>query len=107
MTGCKKQARVGFVNGTYSAEPKELDQIVRNVAATTEDGRVRLRFQPTIYSEGQYKPWTDVTWILQCETADEAIAVKDTLRECFAALIRVGEKGPEGLAEVGRLLATI
>lgn len=92
---------------TYSADPKELDAFVQVAATESKDGSVRIRVQPSIYRDGQYKPWPEVTWILRCETAEEAIAVKDVLRECFAALLRKGTDGLEGLEEVRGVLQAI
>ena len=78
----------------YSAEPKELNQFVLDIAAEHKTGEVRIRLQPTIYRDGQYKPWPGITWMLSAESAEEAIQVKEMLRACFAAVGRLDGPTP-------------
>lgn len=79
----------------YSAETD--DTLVEEVAASAPNGEVTLRLQPTIRRQGNYVGWAGVSWTLTCEGAAEAIALRDALREFFAA---VGRRDPATVRKV-------
>lgn len=88
---------------TYAADTEQLDQFVKDVEAEilaererelqgTPSGRgeIRLRVQPTVRRGGNYVAWPGVSWLVSCQSADEAIAVREALRACFEAMAARG-----------------
>ena len=57
-------------------------------AAADDTGRVRIRVQPYLYREKQYVPWEGARWLLQCESAEEAIELRETLKVLFELMRR-------------------
>ena len=57
-------------------------------AAADDTGRVRIRVQPYLYRERQYVPWEGARWLLQCENAEEAIELRETLKLLFELVKR-------------------
>jgi hypothetical protein len=90
------------VNYSAAINP-DLDQPVYEAQAERPGKPIRIRLQPTIYrirdTGGQQQAWTGVSWILECRTAEEAVALKEALRVFFDA---VAASGP---AAVGGWLA--
>jgi len=68
-------------------------------AAKERSGKpIRLRIQPMVLREvkgkgAQYHAWKDVRWTIECDSPEEAYAVRDALLVFFPALSRVGVKG--------------
>lgn len=73
---------------TYSADA---DAVVARVNELAQDGKVRLRVQPTIRSRsGNYHAWTGVSWLIDCGTVDEALVLRDALQGFFRAVNHAG-----------------
>lgn len=67
-------------------------------AARERDGKpIKLRIQPMVLRTNkgkgsQYHAWKDVRWTVECDSPEEAYAVRDALLVFFPALGRVGAK---------------
>lgn len=87
----------------YSAASRdELDRPAYEAQAERPDKPVRLRIQPTLLrTEGQHQAWPGVSWTVECQDAEETIAVREALRAFFEAL---GVQGPVVLATELQLL---
>jgi hypothetical protein len=92
---------------TYSAAVNlSLDQPVHDAQAERPGKPIRIRLQPTIFrlreggaSAGQQQAWAGVSWIIECQSAAEAIELREALRRFFDAVGRIGP------AAVGESLA--
>lgn len=80
----------------YAADVEQIDRMIQEIAAERPEGDVRLRLQPTILRGGDYRAWQGVSWTLTCQDAEEAIAVRDALKEFFQAVARTGAGVVEG-----------
>lgn len=77
---------------SYSADIAHIDDAVRQAAAESEGGTVRIRLQPSLYRKGvgQHRDWAGVSWTIDCRDVHEAIALREGLRVFFEALGRAG-----------------
>lgn len=82
---------------SYAADTEQIDAAIREMAAEQVDGIVRLRVQPTVRRSGNYVSWPGVSWLVTCQDADEAIAVREALRAFFVA---VGQRGPAAVTQL-------
>jgi len=77
---------------TYSADAVDLDRPAYEAQAERPDRAIRLRLQPTLLrvkagqTLGNHRSWSGVSWTLECQTAEEAIAVRLALEAFFGAL---------------------
>jgi hypothetical protein len=91
-----------MVNVAYSADVDHLDEAPREAEAERPNEPIRIRVQPGIFRKaggaaGQYKSWLDVSWIMECKDAEEAIALREAMRVFFE---QVGTRGPEAVRAV-------
>lgn len=85
--------------------PEALDRIVHEAYAERPDKPVRIRLQPVVYrldargghAKAMYRSWPDVHWLVECDTAAEAVALRETLKLFFEVL---GTAGCEGVRQV-------
>lgn len=81
---------------SYSADVPDLDRPAVEAKAERPDRPIRLRVQPTLLrvkagaTLGNHRSWPGVSWTLECQTAEEAIAVRRALQAFFAALAQHG-----------------
>jgi hypothetical protein len=82
---------------TYSADIGDLDQAVQDAQAERPGKPIKIRLQPTIFrlrgaeaTGGDHQAWKGVSWTLECQTAQEAIGLRETLRAFFTAVGAVG-----------------
>lgn len=81
---------------SYSVSQRDLDQLVRDAAAERPGQPVRIRLQPTVYrqaadaSRGQQAAWAGVSWNVECETPEEAIALRRALEAFFVGVATCG-----------------
>ena len=85
-----------MVNVAYSADVDHIDEAPFEAQAERPEEPIRIRVQPGIFRKaagaaGQYKSWLDVSWIMECQNAEEAIALREAMRAFFEA---VGDRGP-------------
>jgi hypothetical protein len=81
------------VQTTYSATAHELDQPIRDADAERKAGEsIRIRLQPTILQRvsGQHRMWPRVSWIVDCDSVEEVVALREGLKAFFEASSRVG-----------------
>jgi hypothetical protein len=88
---------------TYSAAINpSLDQPVHDAQTERPGKPIRIRLQPTIFRlrdgglGGQQQAWAGVSWIVECQSAAEAIELKEALKRFFDA---VGAFGPAAVGE--------
>lgn len=87
--------------------PKDMDQPPYEAAAERPGKPIRVRLQPTLFRKregrtgGEQQAWPGVSWLFDCQTPEEAIALRDALRLFF---VTAAELGP---AEVSRRLEEI
>jgi hypothetical protein len=80
----------------YSADAQDLDRVVWEAQAERPDRPIRVRLQPTLLrvkagqTLGNHRSWPGVSWMLECQTAEEAIAVRLAMEVFFGALARLG-----------------
>ena len=82
----------------YSADVSTIDQPPHEAKAERPDKPIRIRIPLLLFrlreggtpGTGAYRTWNDVSWILECETVDEALRVRDTLQLFFATVGRDG-----------------
>jgi hypothetical protein len=80
----------------YSADVSTIDEPPSIAKAERPDKPIRIRIPLLLWrlreggpsGAGQYRTWNDVSWILECETVEEALRVRDTLQLFFAAVRR-------------------
>ena len=79
-----------------STDVVDLDRPAREAASERPDRPIRLRVQPTLLrvnpgeQSGNHRSWSGVSWTLECENAEEAIAVRKALQAFFGALAKHG-----------------
>lgn len=74
----------------YSADTPDIDRPAHDAAAERGEKSVRLRLQPNLLRGRNYIVWPGVSWVVECKDADDAIAVREALREFFALLKQCG-----------------
>lgn len=80
----------------YAGEPlADPDLIIREVVKERGGQPIRLRLPLTVLRDSthkgaQYMAWRDQVWAVDCDTAAEALALRDALRAFFATLNRIG-----------------
>lgn len=78
----------------YSRDLVDPDQALHDAADERPGKPIRLRIHPTILRKaphgGQYQPWKGVSWMLDCESPEEAIAFREALRLFFTTLNQQG-----------------
>lgn len=94
----------------YSAEVVDLDQPAREAQAERPGKPVIFRVQPTLYrmvsgAAGQNRVWRGVSWSVECQDAEEAIAVRDALRSFFETLSQEGAAAAQ--AKLDTTLTTV
>jgi hypothetical protein len=79
----------------YGRDLQDDEQPIRDALQARPGKPLKIRLQPAVFwpgvGRGQYKVWRDVIWTVECDTAEEAFALRDALRAFFQA---VGVKGP-------------
>jgi hypothetical protein len=94
------------MNVNYSADVSTIDQPPHDAKAERPDKTIRIRVPLLLFrlrpgstpGTGSYRSWNDVSWILECESVDEALRTRDTLQVFFAAV------GAHGIEAVHQLL---
>jgi hypothetical protein len=86
---------------TYSADVDHIDDQAYEAEAERPGEPIRIRIQPSIFrkaagAQGQHRAWLDVSWMLECKDAKEAIALREAMRIFFE---QVGEKGAEAVRQ--------
>lgn len=75
------------MNTSYSADVEKIDEQIHQAAQerTATGETIRIRIQPSIYRRalGQHRMWQGVSWTLDCDTVEEAIALREGLRLFF------------------------
>lgn len=70
------------------------DQPIREALAERPGKAVKIRVQPMLLRQangrGQYQAWKQVRWTLDCDTAAEALSIREALKAFFAAMQRCG-----------------
>lgn len=83
----------------YSADVSTIDQPPHEAMAERPGKPIRIRIPLLLFrlrdggsspGNGAYRTWNDVSWILECETVDEALRVRDTLQLFFAHMQKHG-----------------
>ena len=79
----------------YSADVSSLDQPPLEAAQERPGKPIRLRVPLLVFrlhpppsrpGTGAYRTWNNVSWILECESVNEALAVRDTLQQVFSMI---------------------
>lgn len=76
----------------YSADVSTIDQPPYDAKAERPDKPIRIRIPLLLFrlragatpGNGSYRTWNDVSWILECQSVEEALRVRDTLQLFFA-----------------------
>jgi hypothetical protein len=72
------------------------DQPVLDALAERPGKPLKIRVQPMLLrmtsGRGQYQSWKQVRWTLDCDTAEEAFAIRDALRSFFETMSRCGPR---------------
>lgn len=97
------------MQSSFSADTLDLDQTVRDAAEERPGKTIRIRVQPSVLRthpsgrghDQQHQPWKHVRWILECETVEEAIALRQAMQDFFALV------ADHGAATVRTHLATL
>ena len=85
----------------YSADVSTIDDPPHEAKAERPGKTIRIRVPLLIFrlresdgssSSGIYRTWNDVSWILECETAKEALQLRDTLQLFFTVVGKYGIK---------------
>lgn len=74
------------VDINYSMDASERDDFVREIAEGRDE--VRMRLQPNFLVDGNYRAWSGVSWVVKLQNADEAIALRESMKAFFAAVGR-------------------
>ncbi len=64
---------------SYSKDVDKLDEPIIEAAAEQKAGEtIRIRVQPSIFRRklGQHRMWPGVSWTLDCQNVDEAVALR-------------------------------
>lgn len=93
----------------YSADTSELDQPAIEAASERPGKSIRVRIPLLLFrlrdgetpSAGVYRSWNNVSWIIECTDADEALALRDGLAAFFDRIKH------EGIAAVRDRLTTM
>lgn len=86
---------------TYSADAIDRDRPAYEAQAERPDRPLRLRVQPTLLRQkpgqtvGLHRSWSGVSWAVECQTAEEAISIRQALQAFFAALAAFGPAAVE------------
>lgn len=72
---------------TYTRD--EVDTILEQ-GMNEKTGTLKLRLQPSILVDGQYLSWSGVSWIVECDSPEEAMALRELLKRVFAVWSRQG-----------------
>jgi hypothetical protein len=88
-----------FVQDKPKPEPYREDTPIREALAERPGKPVKIRIQPAIWrlvgdTRGQYRAWREVSWMIECENAEEALALRDVMRAFF---LKLGEEGPHAI----------
>lgn len=84
---------------SFSADAGDPDQALREAFDERPGRGLRIRLQPSILRAsqgraGQHIPWKHVRWSVDCESVEEASALREALRLFF---VLVAERGPEAM----------
>ena len=79
---------------SYSRDVEGIDQPVYDAAAERPGKPIRVRIQPSLYrvkpGGGEQTSWAKVSWLVECESAEEVIALREAMREFFDTVTAVG-----------------
>lgn len=75
---------------SYSADVEQIDQMVRDIAASREEGDVAIRLQPTLLYSGNYVAWQGVSWRVTAANPEEAFALRDAIQALLQGCARHG-----------------
>lgn len=80
----------------FTRDLDDPDQPIFDALSERPGKPLRLRVQPAIWRarpgrEPQYNSWRQTIWTLECDSADEALAVRDAMRTFFTTM---GQCGP-------------
>jgi hypothetical protein len=78
---------------SYSADVDHIDEPLQDADAERKAGEtIRIRVQPSLFRRtlGQHRMWAGVSWTVDCQTMDEAIALREAMRAFFEAAARIG-----------------
>lgn len=79
---------------SYSKDVDRIDEPVQEAEAerTNANQTIRIRIQPSIFRRplGQHRMWPGVSWTLDCQSAEEAIALREAMRLFFEQVAAVG-----------------
>ncbi len=78
----------------YSADVSQLDQPAIDAAVERPGKPIRIRVPLLLFrvkpgetsSEGTYRSWNNVSWIVECANVEEAVAMREVLRAAFLAI---------------------
>lgn len=85
----------------YSADVSALDQPVIEASRERPGKAIRIRIPLLLYRErpdgtassGVYRSWNNVSWIIECESAEEAVRTRETMQAFFSAIATYGVAG--------------
>lgn len=80
---------------TQYGQDRDDVQPLRDALAERPGRPIRLRLQPTIQraaaaKRSQYQVWPDVSWTVDCDSVEEAVAFREALRAFFVAIAHEG-----------------
>src|SRR5262245_14092086 len=73
------------------------DERVLELVRKSPGKPIKLRVQPMLFdrssgASGQYRGWSEVSWTIECENAEEVFELREALRAFFAATTTHGAK---------------
>lgn len=82
----------------YSVDVTTLDEPVQAAAKERPGKPVRIRIPLLLFrlrdgataGSGAYRSWNNVSWIIECESAEEAIRARETLQTFFETVRAYG-----------------
>ena len=88
------------MEATYSRDLEGIDQPVYDAAAERPGKPIRVRVQPSLFrvskrregATGDQIAWAKVSWIIECHTPEEVIALREAMKEFFEVISLVGAK---------------
>lgn len=86
---------------SYSAGPRDVDRTLKHAQAERPGQPIRMRIQPTVLrqkpgqKEAQHTSWPGVSWVLECQTVDEAAGIRKALEAFFVAIAQHGPREVE------------